>query len=306
MTKNPILVTGSHRSGTTFTGKVLCFDKTVGYIHEPFNFNGLRGTKKLRIENWFQFVTIENEDAFLNDFKKILEFNFSPIKDLSLKRSFIDTLFLLYHKFNSNSNKLLNKRPLIKDPIAIFSAPWLSERFNMDVVVLIRHPAAFASSIKLLNWTHDFNALLNQPLLMDGILAPFKEEIKSFASKKYPIIEEATLLWKIIYYTVKQYQITYPEWIFIRHEDLSENPIEEFKRIYNRLDLDFTDKIEKKIIRYTNNNHFVDPISHPGTIKRDSRINKEFWRTRLNIQEIDYIKLNVESVSKHFYSEEEW
>lgn len=32
---------------------------------------------------------------------------------------------------------------LCKDPIAVFSAPWLADTFDMDVVVTIRHPAAW-------------------------------------------------------------------------------------------------------------------------------------------------------------------
>ena len=33
----PILVTGSHRSGSTWTGRIISAAPHVGYIHEPFN-----------------------------------------------------------------------------------------------------------------------------------------------------------------------------------------------------------------------------------------------------------------------------
>ena len=36
-TANPILVTGSHRSGTTWAGQMLATAPGIGYIHEPFN-----------------------------------------------------------------------------------------------------------------------------------------------------------------------------------------------------------------------------------------------------------------------------
>jgi len=35
--QKPILVTGSHRSGTTWAGKMISACPNVGYIHEPFN-----------------------------------------------------------------------------------------------------------------------------------------------------------------------------------------------------------------------------------------------------------------------------
>ena len=36
-TARPILVTGSHRSGSTWLGQMIGASDAVGYIHEPFN-----------------------------------------------------------------------------------------------------------------------------------------------------------------------------------------------------------------------------------------------------------------------------
>ena len=33
----PILVTGAHRSGTTWVGKMLALAPGIGYVHEPFS-----------------------------------------------------------------------------------------------------------------------------------------------------------------------------------------------------------------------------------------------------------------------------
>ncbi|WP_075261386.1 sulfotransferase [Geobacillus thermocatenulatus] len=52
---NPILVTGAHRSGTTFVGKMLSLHPSIGYIQEPFNKDfGVKG-----IENWFLYTVDE-------------------------------------------------------------------------------------------------------------------------------------------------------------------------------------------------------------------------------------------------------
>ena len=37
MTRIPILVTGSHKAGTTWVGEMLAASRRVGYISEPFN-----------------------------------------------------------------------------------------------------------------------------------------------------------------------------------------------------------------------------------------------------------------------------
>ena len=59
---------------------------------------------------------------------------------------------------------------LLKDPIALFSTPWLVDRFNVHAVVMIRHPAAYVSSVSRLGWRFDFGYLLGQDLLMRDLL----------------------------------------------------------------------------------------------------------------------------------------
>jgi hypothetical protein len=109
----------------------------------------------------------------------------------------------------------------MKDPIALFSAPWLARTFNADVVVLIRHPAAVVSSLVRLDWIFYFPYLLEQPELMRDWLAPFAEEIRRFAASPQPLLEQGILLWRIMHHVIFRYQQEHPEWIFLRHEDLS-------------------------------------------------------------------------------------
>ena len=40
------------------------------------------------------------------------------------------------------------------------------------------------------------------------------------------------------------YQAAHPTWLFHRHEDLSTNPMEQFKQIFDRLDLEFTPAVQ--------------------------------------------------------------
>jgi hypothetical protein len=54
--KKPILVTGSHRSGTTWVGRMISLDIDVGYIHEPFNISLPPGYNKLELNYWFTYI----------------------------------------------------------------------------------------------------------------------------------------------------------------------------------------------------------------------------------------------------------
>ena len=51
--KRPILVTGAHRSGSTWTGKMLALAENAYYLHEPFNV-GLRPDSPF--EDWFTYL----------------------------------------------------------------------------------------------------------------------------------------------------------------------------------------------------------------------------------------------------------
>lgn len=130
----------------------------------------------------------------------------------------------------------------MKDPIAVFSAETLASLFDMDVIVTIRHPAAIVNSYKALNWNHPFSHFLNQPELMEEHLAPFRPEIEEFAKTEYDIVDQTALLWKLIHYMIIKYRETQTEWIFVRYEDLASDPIEGYRKIFDKIKLPISDR----------------------------------------------------------------
>ncbi len=64
--RKPILITGSHRSGSTWVGKIIAEAPSVIYIHEPFNvdFPPGAGVCNVKFEYWFTHITRENETGF--------------------------------------------------------------------------------------------------------------------------------------------------------------------------------------------------------------------------------------------------
>ena len=160
----------------------------------------------------------------------------------------------------------------MKDPIALFSAEWLADTFDMDVVVLIRHPAAFAASIARLSWRFDFRNFVTQPSLMEGDLAPFAAEIESAACRRPTLINEAALVWKCIYATVDRYRAERPAWKFVRHEDLLMDPASGFQAICEHTRAPFSAPVAETLRRTSSSEKPVD--APPGTehsLMRDSR-----------------------------------
>ena len=113
------------------------------------------------------------------------------------------------------SGGLFHRHPLLKDPFAVFSLAWFAERLNCQIVVTVRHPAGFASSLKRLNWSFDFQDLLNQPLLMRDWLEPYRSLMLGI--REDDIIGQASLLWAMIYRSVQAICQQMPAVRIVRH-----------------------------------------------------------------------------------------
>ncbi|MBC8175044.1 MAG: sulfotransferase [Candidatus Marinimicrobia bacterium] len=311
--KIPILVTGSHRSGTTWVGKMISFSPQVQYIYECFHPNGILRSKKI-FDIWYQYLDEQDQQPYLNELERIFKYKYSFFEAFSL--------FDRFGKFNLRNSpvridfycdvlklrvtlKKEKPQPLLKDPIALFSADWIFENFQSQNIVLIRHPAAFVSSLRRLNWRFDFNNFLNQPKLMEKHLHSFEDQINSLSGNP---IEEAAVLWNCIHHVIKYYHDNFPSWIFRRHEDLSLEPVNQFEDLYSILDLDFTNKIKDKIKILTGE-------TMPGEVrkkekihqlKRNSKATIKNWKKRLSQDEINKIRLLTDPIANHFYSDEDW
>lgn len=293
--KKPIIITGAHRSGTTWVGQMISAAPNIRYIHEPFNIDEPRIHP---LKYWFEYIDendpAERQQKIYKFIDEILGFNFNGIvKDFKMIRGPRDL-----HRFGIDTFERSIKRPLIKDPLAVMSVDWIAENFSTDVIALIRHPAAFVASLKVKSWTHVFDHFLEQPKLMK-VLEPYAKQINDYSKNPPDIIDQGILLWNIIYYRIGQYKEQYPQWLFVRHEDLSLDPLKEYQNIYQQLDLDFTNKVEKTIIAHSS-------AKNAGHLTRDSKKNITTWKNRLSIEEIDRIRIATTKVSDIFYSEKDW
>jgi hypothetical protein len=201
--------------------------------------------------------------------------------------------------------RIAGLRPLLKDPLAVFSAEWLASTFNLSVVVMVRHPAAFVSSIKRLGWEYPFAHFLEQPLLVQDHLHPFLAEIEEYATKKHDIVDQAALLWNLIHHMIGKYQDQHNDWIFVRHEDISRQPLTGFSFLFDKLDLKFSPRIQERIKEYSD---AINPINseNPFLIRRNSQAIVNKWQQELSKSQIARIRNKVENISDRFYENEDW
>jgi hypothetical protein len=204
--------------------------------------------------------------------------------------------------------RLWNYRPLVKDPLALLSAEWLQRTFGMQVVVLIRHPAAFALSIKRRNARHPFSHFLEQPLLMKGPLALHAERLAAFAALERDIGDQAGLLWRVLVDAVLGFRERHPDWLFIRHKDLTRDPEAGFRTICGHVGLPFSRGVQREIEKTTSSKNPTDatsarPRSH---FFRDTAAVIDRWKRDLSPEEVARIRAWTEPTASVFYTDEDW
>ena len=302
---SPILVTGAHRSGTTWVGKMLAADANTAYISEPLNMLHRPGVFKAKVKHWYQYISDENESEYLPAFNHLLEYDYFLWDEIRAIRSQKDFL-RMGRDFLTFYNALeRGQRALLKDPFAVFSAPWFAKRLNCKIVFTIRHPAAFASSLQRLNWKFNFDDLLGQSLLMRDHLELYRKLMRSTSSEN--VIQQAALLWKIIYATVDAFRQAHPEWIIVKHEVYALDPINKFRDLYASLGLEFTHRVEQEILNSSNSENPTElSLKKTHSVKMDSAGSIKTWLKRLSKDDVNRIRVLTEGVSELFYSDKDW
>jgi hypothetical protein len=305
--RKPILVTGIHRSGTTWVGKILALDREVGYISEPLNVLHRPGVMRIPIKYWYTYICEENEKYFIDAINETLEFKYHLGLEVQSLRSWKDALRMVRDSSSFLTGRTFRRRPLIKDPFAVFSSGWFASRLGCQVVITIRHPAGFVSSLKRLGWNFDFGSLLNQPLLIRDWLGGFETELMALTESTKDILMQGCLLWCIVYQAVSILKSRYPDFILVQYEDLSKDPVRRYKELYDSLGLTYSARIEHKI-RYFSRESNPDELS-PGrthSIALDSQANLDNWKRRLTAEEISRVKQLTARVYPYFYDEQDW
>ena len=301
----PILVTGSHRSGSTWVGRMLAAGGSVGYIREPFSVLHRPGLLDVPIDVWFPYVSAENEGPYLAPVEDMLAFRYRTAAGVRAVRSGTDAAKLVVDLARWQRYRLQRARPLVKDPLALFSSEWLAERFQARILVLIRHPAGFASSLQRYRWTHPFDHFLRQPLLMHDRLEPFRQQIEEFARTEHDTIDQAILLWNLIHHTIRGYQERHPDWLFRRYEDIGRRPPVAFEGLYRDLGLAFSPAARRAISEHSKESN-PEEARDARALKRDSAAAVRTWMTRLSREEIDRVRRGTQEIGRAFYTDADW
>lgn len=282
---------------------MLALGPGVGYVHEPFN--RLSAPLIGPLVDGFTYVHAGNQDPFLASLEEVLGFRWN--RRFSDARDARDLGRVVSGRATSAWHRVTGARPLVKDPMAVLSAEWLATTFDMDVVVTVRHPGAFAASLLRLGWRYDFTSLLGQDELMGGLLASFADDLEAQLRKPDDIIGEVGLLWRILHHVILGYRDRHPEWEVVRHEDLAGDPVEGFARLFEHVDLPLTTRTEARIRAASAGTNPAVPDRDPvHGVRRDSRTTIGRWRQEITDADTARLRELTEPVAGVFYADEEW
>lgn len=306
--KNWIFVTGVPRSGTTFVGTVLSMPLEVDYIHEPFN--PMCGLPEMN--RWYRYVrpSLDTEEmkSYHDSTKSIFDYDFT-LKSLvpetnswytKVTKRLIGSrgpFYLRLAKLNP-----FHKAAVIKDPTGNLLTEYLYLYFRVKPVIVIKHPASFVASLKRLNWWPNPSKLSNQPYLIKDY---FSDEA-DFPTKVWPDpVLAAAAFWRIVYKVLLTQSSKYPDWQVITHEKLSQEPVTTFKRLYEVLELPWSESIKRRILKLTQGNRSAE--ARKGIVQDFQRNSANIFAMRrdsLSLEERRAIFEVVEDIALQIYPRE--
>ena len=311
--RGPLLVTGMPRTATSWVGKMLEASGRLVYVNEPLNPQHPPGRSpgvlRAEVEHAFQYISEENERVWLPAFRDTVRLRFHPLAELRRNHAPYDLMRTVKYTAGFGLGRLRGRRALLDDPYAVFAAPWLHRRVGCRVVVTVRDPVATVASWRRLGWRPRLGELLAQPALVRDRLARFVPELEAAGGDEGDGVDQASLLWRVIYGTVAAYRGEIPGLEVVRHEDLSADPVPAFAGLYDRLGLPFGPEAERAIVAATAGGAgggamrwsvSAGGVSKTAARRLDSRANLQVWRERLAPEEVARIRELTAEVAAAF------
>jgi len=279
----------------------------LSYIQEPFNPNyGLVGA-----DIHFPIIKSQTPDNIyenlLNDlfsFKAKYKKNYS--QDNSI-RKFAKSILGPRAQINYRIAKFLhreNVRLLIKDPDAALLSEQMYLGHDCNVLILVRHPGAVYASLSRLGRVLDVSDIIQENFFNNLNMSDNEDLLKKV--EKSPA-EQVGLLWVYIYENLNAYFKIYDDWLMLLHEDISIDPIPSFKKIFNWADIEFTERIKRKITRLTNADNPVTARQNKmHDLSRDSASLTDHWKKTVSDEDVSVLKEITEPTLSLFYDNKSW
>ena len=279
-----IFVTGAPRCGTTYVGSILSAPLSVDYIHEPFNPDcGLPSIDQ-------QYLYLRHNDSrlsnYMPDIVALFEYKAKLrtgyySRDNTLK-SLIKKLVGSRGPFHYRLARWnpFHETAVIKDPIGCLLAEFLHRTFGVRPLLLTRHPVTFVASVMRIGWKLTLEPLLAQRELIEDYLADDEAVLRSAGSNP---IEVAAYVWRALYTVLFRQAQQNEGWLIVRHEDLCNEPVDGFRRLYDDLGLPWSARVERRVQRWSKPGNAVE--ASQGRVQQFRRDSRQIHKLRMAMLE---------------------
>ncbi len=165
------------------------------------------------------------------------------------------------------------RRLLVKTVHTPLALDWLTDTFDLDVVVLFRHPGNVLASWRSLQLTDQFARVEDLPSVRARI------ESGSIPPRGSDPVERIIWMIGLLTLVLEEEVARHPDWVVRTHEELCRDPLAEFQRLFTDVGLPWTDGAEQ----------FLVANDRPGegfVVTRVASDAPEAWKTRLSAEEI--------------------
>ena len=285
-----ILVTGAPRSGTTPVGTILSASRRVSYVYEPLNADtGLVG-----VDEFFAGPIAADGDVGLEE-------KIASVTELRmrLKRGAYETdtgIRAIAKNIVGGHTRISYLRtkynPMVstvvwKDPFAALLVPFLSQR-GIHAVITVRSPFAVAASFKRLGWGFDLERIHDQ-IAADCPEVPLPDSVALHKDAKDPTANAAGL-WALIYgYLARRTADSeLVQWVDVA--EVISDPLRMYQSIFNKAQLDFTDRVRSKIVHAYQDRGSEEPaVGRAHDKRRNVQQANDYWKRHLTEREIETI-----------------
>ncbi len=304
----PIVVVGPARGGTTWTGQVLDSAPGTQLLIEPDNEDkypgAIRGKRRL---GRYPVLEPDEEGGPYREMWDWILHDASTTPRIRLARRLLSigdqrTKFIHPRYFQGRRDPAMwaiatigvsrrarphqrppGRRVIAKSVHAQLALEWLSSEFEVDVVVLLRHPANVLASWKAVNFKDGrFPSLERNPRVLERYVRRWGVDLPG---------EDTTeqICWRIALLTaaLEEAAARHPEWHLMVHEETCVDPDTAFRNLFSALDLPWTEPTEA----------YLREHDLPGTgfqIRRVASTVADSWRRSLTDEELDCLTRVIE------------
>ena len=292
MFENKILLTSLPRSGSTWALKMLSIQKDVLGVFEPDHLDDAG----IGENGMHPYINQNNApDSYHKMYDDIFSGHLYP--NASRKNGILEGGI---RTLKSHSKKLSSLYPrkknlIIKSVYSLHNTEWIYQNFSPKVVVMLRHPCSVIQSIHR-KWP---DARLKEPHRQPEFVKDYLEPYMDTLTKADTAYEQMASRVAAYYSAVLEASKRNPSWIVITHEQLCLDPVGEFKKLYEKLGLEWNQKVEDQI-NATNQPKTSDKIQHVSRIASEE-IDK--WKSLLTPQEIHEVENYYCPFDLPYYSE---